>query len=575
MVAVLVLLVAISAIFGVKFYKQAQSVKEHEGKALSALSIINKTSELENAETAAAAMRQAQTETAEAKAIAHGTLWNVAAKIPFVGSDIATVQGMTEVVDDMAQQTLPQLASIAQRLANSDLSGEDGHLNLQPIVDIQDDFSKVNKLMKQQAGTYNTLAEPKIGVVKSAYMQGKNELNNVSTLIDQLNGALQMMPSFLGQNGSRTYLLAAQTTSETRSGGGLVGSLGTMTAENGRIVVGEFHPNAEFINGGNGNDSERNVFSKPLGFSFDVRDTFAVPDVSRNAEMLNASWQRSQYACDIDGLISIDPVFIQKMVEITGNVTLDNGTVLTGQNTAEYMLNTIYKDIPEDQQDAYFEYIAKTVMDNAFGNMNADQMMKVVQSIGELAENRHFYAYTFHEDETQYFQGAGLAKSIPESESEPEVGIYLNEQNPSKIGWYIKRESEVTRVSRNTYHVKYTMTNTLTSEEMASCTQYILGGVQKGVDGEIVAPSGTSAQRVLLYAPAGGSISGLTTSGDVRDQGDATMDGNPLNSSMAYIAPGKSVVYEFDVTVSDTATTDLKIDQTPSGKLENDVTYNY
>ena len=95
--------------------------------------------------------------------------------------------------------------------------------------------------------------------------------------------------------------------------------------------------------------------------------------------------QRSQYACNIDGLISVDPVFIQKMVEINGPVTLSNGTVLTGENTAEYMLNTIYKDVPVTQQDEYFEYIAKTVMDGAFGNMTVDKMMKVAQSIGDLA----------------------------------------------------------------------------------------------------------------------------------------------------------------------------------------------
>ncbi len=29
------------------------------------------------------------------------------------------------------------------------------------------------------------------------------------------------------------------------------------------------------------------------------------------------------------------------------------------------MLNTIYKDVPVAQQDEYFEYIAKTVMDGA------------------------------------------------------------------------------------------------------------------------------------------------------------------------------------------------------------------
>ncbi len=429
--------------------------------------------------------------------------------------------------------------------------------------------------VQQQNKQYNSLAEPKIGMVKKAYQQGKDQLDNIADLVGQVSNATHMLPSFLGQNGARTYLLAAQTTSETRSGGGLVGSLGTMTADHGKIAVGDFHPNGEFVNGNNGTAEEHAVFNRPLGFSFDVRDTFAVPDVSRNAEMLNASWQRSQYACNIDGLISVDPVFIQKMVEINGPVTLSNGTVLTGENTAEYMLNTIYKDVPVAQQDEYFEYIAKTVMDGAFGNMTVDKMMKVAQSIGDLAENRHFYTYTFHDDEAKYFQGAGLAKNAPESETNPETGIYISEQNPSKMGWYIDRTSEVTKTGDKTYHVKYTLTNRMTSTEMATCTSYILGGEQKGVGGVPVAPSGTSAQRVLIYAPAGGSIGSIAVTGDVRDRSNATMDGKPLNSSMAYIAPGKSVTYEFDVTVSDKATADMKLDQTPCGKMTNDVKYNY
>ena len=432
--AVLIVLLAIAAVFGMQLYKQAKSVKAHESQAISSLSAINDPAKLKDAAALQASIAQAQQQTAQAKQIAHGSLWNVAAKMPFVGSDIATVQGMTEVVDNLAQQTLPSLTTAVQQLAGANLSGAEGQLNLQPIADAQGNFDKLNQQVQQQNKQYNSLAEPKIGMVKKAYQQGKDQLDNIADLVGQVSNATHMLPSFLGQNGARTYLLAAQTTSETRSGGGLVGSLGTMTADHGKIAVGDFHPNGEFVNGNNGTAEEHAVFNRPLGFSFDVRDTFAVPDVSRNAEMLNASWQRSQYACNIDGLISVDPVFIQKMVEINGPVTLSNGTVLTGENTAEYMLNTIYKDVPVAQQDEYFEYIAKTVMDGAFGNMTVDKMMKVAQSIGDLAENRHFYAYTFHDDEAKYFQGAGLAKNAPESETNPETGIYISEQNPSKMG---------------------------------------------------------------------------------------------------------------------------------------------
>ena len=64
-------------------------------------------------------------------------------------------------------------------------------------------------------------------------------------MLDQVNGMVQAMPKLLGQDGPRTYLLVAQTTSEQRSGGGLVGSLGTMQVDNGNISVGEFHSNKE------------------------------------------------------------------------------------------------------------------------------------------------------------------------------------------------------------------------------------------------------------------------------------------------------------------------------------------
>ena len=143
------------------------------------------------------------------------------------------------------------------------------------------------------------------------------------------------------------------------------------------------------------------------------------------------------------------------------------------------------------------------------------------------------------------------------------------------MGWYIDRTSEVTKTGDKTYHVKYTLTNRMTSTEMATCTSYILGGEQKGVWWRARGAEWHIRAACADYAPAGGSIGSIAVTGDVRDRSNATMDGKPLNSSMAYIAPGKSVTYEFDVTVSDKATADMKLDQTPCGKMTNDVKYNY
>lgn len=576
---VLVVLGAVGGFCAWRFYQQAMDVRDHELAAVEAVSGLQDVSQLRDADTMNAAIEQAQTHASAAKEITDGALWQVASYVPVLGDDVTTVRGMVNVVDGLVGETLPSLATTVQTLMNSGLSsGGEGQLNLQPIVDAQEGFAQANELVQQQADTINALPQPHVGVVRSAYEQGKEQINKVADMLDQVSGMVQAMPKLLGQDGPRTYLLVAQTTSEQRSGGGLVGSLGTMQVDNGNISVGEFHSNKEFVAlGESATAEEHDVFSDPLFFSFDVRDLFAVPDFSRTAEMLNTVWQRSEYACDIDGVIAIDPLFIQEMVRINGDITLDNGQVLTGDNTAEFMLNGIYKAFDPDTQDMYFEYVASAVMDGAFSNMTMDKMIQIAQAMGTLAEGRHFYAYTFHEDEAEYFQGAGFAKNAPDSETDPEVGIYMNEQNASKLGWYLRRSSTITRTACNadgsqTYHVTFSITNTLTSDEMASATTYILGGAQPGVDG-IVAPAGTSAQRMLFYAPAGGSITNLTASGDVRDQENKTMDGKNLITNVAYIAPGETVTFDFDVTTSAKAESDLRLDQTPAGWLDENVTY--
>lgn len=578
---VLVVLGAVGGFCAWRFYQQAMDVRDHELAAVEAVSGLQDISQLRDADTMNAAIGQAQTHASAAKEITDGTLWRVASYVPVLGDDVTTVRGMVDVVDGLVGETLPSLAGTVQTLMDSGLSGEgEGQLNLQPIVDAQSGFAQANELVQQQADTINALPQPHIGMVRSAYEQGKEQINKVADMLDQVSGMVQAMPKLLGQDGPRTYLLVAQTTSEQRSGGGLVGSLGTMQVDNGTISVGEFHSNTEFIPlGESATAEEHDVFSSPLRFSMDVRDLFAAPDFSRVAEMLNTVWQRSQYACDIDGVIAIDPVFIQEMVRINGDITLDNGSVLTGDNTAEFMLNTIYKEFAPAYQDAYFEYVASAVMDGAFSNMTMDKMMQIAQTMGSLAESRHFYAYTFHEDEAEYFQGAGFAKNAPESEEEPEVGIYLNEQHGSKMGWYLQRGGTVTRTSCNddgsqTYHVTYTITNTMTSEELWSATEYILGPEQASVGSDYVMEPGTSVQRMLFYAPAGGSISNFQSTGDVRDQSEKTMDGKSLLTNVAYLEPGATVTFDFDVTTSANAQNDLKVDQTPAGWLDTGITYN-
>ena len=77
--------------------------------------------------------------------------------------------------------------------------------------------------------------------------------------------------------------------------------------------------------------------------SFDIRDLAVYPDTSRVAEGMQSIWQRTSWGRDtpLDGVLMVDPVFLQELVKINGNITLSDGRVLAGGNTAEFLLNKV------------------------------------------------------------------------------------------------------------------------------------------------------------------------------------------------------------------------------------------
>lgn len=160
-IVILCLALAVSvAVAGLLFYKQAQTVKNEEQQAVSALSGLNEDI-LKNADSLQATVSQAQQHTVEAKRISHNPLWTVASIMPYMGNDVTTVRGMTEVMDDLTGNTLPGFTSIAQQISTTQLNNANGQLNLQAIADMQDEFAKANQQLQQQREKYGNLPTPK------------------------------------------------------------------------------------------------------------------------------------------------------------------------------------------------------------------------------------------------------------------------------------------------------------------------------------------------------------------------------------------------------------------------------
>ena len=116
------------------------------------------------------------------------------------------------------------------------------------------------------------------------------------------------------------------------------------------------------------------------------------------------------------------------------------------------------------------------------------------------------------------------------------------------------------------YHVEFTVRNTMTEDEAKTLPMYITGNNR--------ANTGKAMEKMLFYAPKGGSISNLMQLGGPVDAAkETTIDGAKAYQTYAQINTGQLVTYTFDVRVSPKAAAPLTIDQTPMGWADNGVTY--
>lgn len=150
-----------------------------------------------------------QQHTSAARTIAHGGLWKLAAMVPVYGDDIRAVQGMTEVVDDLASKTLPEVSDTLTTVMSSDLSAGNGQINMQPVLDFKNAVNTANTQVQQQYKKMKNLPTPHIGLVKNAYDQALDQFADIADKLNQGNEMLSILPKSLGQDGQRTYLVLA------------------------------------------------------------------------------------------------------------------------------------------------------------------------------------------------------------------------------------------------------------------------------------------------------------------------------------------------------------------------------
>lgn len=485
--------------------------------------------------------------------------------VPSLQNQLTNIQGMLDLVDAAAEKLLQPLIQELDRNPLSDLSAGEG-INLKLICQYLD-FAEslmpdVETVVAQADGVDLSLVDSD-GEMRD-YLEDAKELLE---LYREDTSIFDRVKSFLGADGDRLYVLAAQNSAEIRASGGFPGAVGTVRIQNGVLTIGDFKKVYDVFSSytpaeANITPAEVRLFHGGLSAP---RDADYCPDFERVAQIWALGYEAGMSE-PVDGVISMTPVVVQKLLKaVDEEITLFDGTVLNGDNAVKVLQHDIYFNYFAGEYvnnagtitDQLFADAAKKTSQKVMENLNTEDLTGYLSLIKDCFEDRTMMVWAKDEVLQNAIVKLGLSGGLNKNPQKPQVGVYLNCTVASKMGWFLLADTQVGEGRRNedgscTYDVTVKLSNDMTAEELRVAKGYITGGNSGGIGGS-----------AYFFAPAGGTVSGFTVS-----SGSIAMDeyhGLQLGYLRSFnIFPGKVLEVSFQVTTAPGVDAPLTVSQTPT-----------
>jgi hypothetical protein len=376
-----------------------------------------------------------------------------------------------------------------------------------------------------------------IGDLNSRMTEARRDVGTAADVLD-LAGPM------LGGDGARRWFLAVVTPAENRGSGGLVGNIGEITAEAGRLDLVGVQRIAR-LNEAVDDGAAARVLPKVYA---DAYSGWKVPDKLQNvtvsadfptaAEALEAVLPLAGRG-DVDGTISIDPLAVAALLEVVGPVSVPSWPVpISADNAASVLFHEQYVALEEEARENFLGEVIGAVWARATTG-DLPSPVALARALGPAVRGRHIQLHSRRPEEQAALGRLGADGAMRFSGGD-HLALVTDNASQSKVDWFLRRAVD--------YHVRYdpgsesaeaTVTVTLINDAPASgLPSYVLGGV--------VAPPGFSRQIVQLYTPL--------------DLVAATVDGRPPPpAALRAIGRPGNWAHELDVAVPPNSTTRIEL----------------
>jgi hypothetical protein len=473
-------------------------------------------------------------------------VWQAFGVVPWLGPNFRAVSEIAEIANDVSTDALAPLLEVADGLDVAGLGLKGGTIDLAPFAELQKPLGAASSaLTSADLQAKRIDADATLPPLADAVGELRSAVSGAATAIGSLHGASVLLPTMLGGEGPRNYVLAMQNNAELRSSGGIIGSIALLHAENGTITLQKQASTRDFPPLDTAlplSDSTIALFEDRPGRY--LQNITSIPDFAEAGETIATRWT-GRFGGTVDGVIAVDAVVAEHLMKVTGDLAFGPFTA-TADTVTDILLSQIYAAVPDPAaQDAIFAQAAGGLFSAA---LSGGDPQALIAALSASADEGRIRIWSAHPDEEDVLSASALGGTIPaDNEDATYVGVLMNDSTGGKMDYYTRASIETsigTCQGVPTTQVRVTWTNTAPSDAATALPAYVTA------DGFYGVPAGTVRTLIAVYGPEGGTPRHIDRDGEEQGVQTAMLGDRSVVQHEVSLAPGESttITVEFEGT---------------------------
>jgi hypothetical protein len=439
LIALVVLLLLVLAVVMVVLARPLLTARSEAKQAQSDLTAAKAALSDKDLATARADVRSARAHVDRADASANGLGGDVWSLVPVAGGAVHDARHLIDALSETTSvaETGVQLYPMVSGDSSNLVRGQ--RIDLKVLGRVVNDTAAIGQHLDRALADLDQVhgSTPVVGdAARSAKDTALGYLEPVKKSYDQAGPLVQSLPSLVGADGPRTYLLAMLNPAELRFSGGGALSYTTIRFDHGRATFGGTL-NVDDINGHGYYQTWKpvpgNIFHKPGPLRV-VNATFS-PWWSVSGEELLRGYSQVFPRQHIEGVIAVDLQALADVFQITGPVDLPRFGTITGDNLVQTLAGS-YGDFASIQ--VRHQLNAELVPAFRQKFFEGGQMSDKLRALINSADGRHFFTYFRNPHVQKHFAKVGLSGDLS-STPHDYIGVFSQNVNGSKTDYWQHR----------------------------------------------------------------------------------------------------------------------------------------